>query len=130
MSKEILKKTFARNLNYFLALNGLKQKDLADYMGVSSSTVSDWCNGVKIPRMDKIQSIANWLGVELSDLLEDNSDKQEQGYYLDEQTKQIAQEIYERPELKILFDAAKNVKAEDLEFVKELLLKLAEKEGR
>lgn len=130
MSKDIIRKLFARNLTYLLESNGLKQKDLADYMKVSSSTVSDWCNGIKMPRMDKIQSIANWLGVDLSDLLEDTSEKQEQGYYLDEETRQIAQEIVENPSLRALFDASRNVKPEDLEFVKDLLLKLADKEGR
>jgi transcriptional regulator with XRE-family HTH domain len=45
------------------------QADLYRYMKVSSATVSDWCNAKKLPRMDKIQSIANWLMVDLSELL-------------------------------------------------------------
>ena len=70
MSEDEIRKIFAKNLNNYLYLNGKTQADLYRYMGVSSATASNWCNGVKMPRMDKIQAICNWLGVEKSDLLE------------------------------------------------------------
>lgn len=69
MSVEDYKKIFSENLTYYLKLKGKTQADLYRYMNVSSATVSDWCNGKKLPRMDKIQSICNWLGLEKSDLL-------------------------------------------------------------
>ena len=66
---EEVKKIFSANLNRLLELHEKTQADLYRYMGVSSATVSEWCNGKKLPRMDKIQSIANWLHVDVSDLL-------------------------------------------------------------
>lgn len=71
MSEEDYKKLFSKKLKYFMELNSKNQSDLVNYMNVSSSTASDWCNGKKMPRMDKIQSLCNWLGIEKSDLLED-----------------------------------------------------------
>lgn len=61
---------FSKNLNYWLSVNNKTQADLYRKMGVSSATASDWCNEKKIPRVDKLVVIANWLSIELSDLLE------------------------------------------------------------
>lgn len=74
MSEEEIKKIFSNNLARILEENKKTQRDLVDFIGVSSSTVSDWCNGKKLPRMDKVQSIANWLGIKNSDLLENKKE--------------------------------------------------------
>ena len=64
-----LKITFARNLKQHLAEGDKTQADLARYLHVSTAAVSDWANGNKMPRTDKIQSICNWLHIDLQDLL-------------------------------------------------------------
>lgn len=69
MDNENLRKLFSTNLNYWLAKRGKTQADLYKQLGVSSATASDWCNGKKIPKTDKLLDIASWLMVELSDLL-------------------------------------------------------------
>lgn len=69
---EKIRESFARNLRKYMDADGRKQIDLGKYMGVSSATVSDWCNGKKIPRIDKINSIANWLGVDFAVLTGDS----------------------------------------------------------
>lgn len=68
---EKMKDIFSKNLKYYLSMNDKNQADLCRYLKVSSATVSDWCNSVKMPRTDKIQSICNWLSIDLSDLLTD-----------------------------------------------------------
>ncbi len=100
MNNDEARKTFAKNLNYFLSLNGKKQIDLARYLDCGSGLVSMWCQGKKMPRVDKIQSIANWFHVDLSDLIDDKSDMQDGGYYLNDETKEIARTIYEDPDVK------------------------------
>lgn len=62
---------FAKNLNRLLILHDIRQSDLVEYFGVSKSTVSAWCAGAKIPRMDKIEALSKYFGVKKSDLLED-----------------------------------------------------------
>lgn len=120
MSEEEYKVVFSRNLRYYLALAGKSQADLCEYMKVSSATVSDWCNGKKLPRMDKIQTICNWLRIEKSDLLEDNAAKNS-SYYLYNEAKNLAEFLYANPEHRVLFDATRKVKPEDIQFVKEML---------
>ena len=71
LNAEKLRKIFSRNLNRLLQSSGHNKTELANYMGVSTSTVSDWCNGNKYPRMDKVEKIAAWFGVLKSQLTED-----------------------------------------------------------
>jgi transcriptional regulator with XRE-family HTH domain len=116
------KRIFSSNLRYFLKLNHKKQVDLANYMGVGSGLVSGWCNGDKMPRMDKIQSICNWLGLELSDLLEDKSEKQKAGFYEDSEIDRLAKLLKENQDLHELIELCEKMPPEKLksllEFVK------------
>ncbi|MBE5886729.1 MAG: helix-turn-helix transcriptional regulator [Lachnospiraceae bacterium] len=127
MSDEEYKKIFSTNLVYYLKINQKTQADLYKYIGVSSATVSDWCNGKKMPRMDKIQSICNWLKIEKSDLLERHTEKSN-SYYLNKETSMMAQSIFENKELRMLFDAAQDASPEDLQTVHSMLLALKRKE--
>lgn len=88
------KTTFSENLNYYLKLNGENQSDLCELCGVSSSTASGWCNGTIMPRMDKVQKIADHFGCRLSDLVESHSlpDENERQQRLEE----LANEIREQ----------------------------------
>lgn len=70
-----LRKIFGENLSRFLLKSGHNKSELAKYMGVSTSTVSDWCNGNKYPRMDKIEKMAAWFGILKSQLTEDSSQR-------------------------------------------------------
>lgn len=69
--EEKVKKIFSKNLTEQLYVHGKSQKDLVNFINVSSSTVSNWCTGQKLPRMDKIQAIAGWLDINTSDLIEE-----------------------------------------------------------
>ena len=53
-------------------------------------------------------------------VIDNKSDKQEQGYYINEETKRIAQEIFDNKDLRILFDASRKAKPEDLKFIIEM----------
>lgn len=59
----------AKNLQYLLAKNRETQMELARFMNVSTSTVSSWCKGQKIPRMDKIDRIAEHFNVTRSEIM-------------------------------------------------------------
>lgn len=65
------KEIFSKNLRYYMEKNNIAQIDLMTKFSLSSSTVSDWCNGKKYPRIDKIEMLANYFGIEKSDLIED-----------------------------------------------------------
>lgn len=123
------KKVFTRNLNYFMELNQKTQIDLINDLGFNKSAVSTWCNGTRLPRMDKVELMAKYFNIQNSDLLEDKSNKKEQGYYLNEETRQMAQEIFDNKELRMLFSASRKAKPEDLKMVHDMLLHMKRKEN-
>ena len=70
MANEEFRKTFVENLNFYMKVNHKNQMDLICDLGFSSSTISNWCTGKKLPRMNKIELLAEYFGVEKSDLIE------------------------------------------------------------
>lgn len=73
MADDEYKKIFSKNLKYYMNLNNKNQMDLINDLSLSSSTVSNWCTGLKLPRMDKVQMLADYFGILKSDLLENKS---------------------------------------------------------
>ncbi len=71
-SKKI-RTVFAANLEYQLRLHGKSAVDLVNDLDFPASTVSSWTNGQKFPRIDKVQKIADYLGILKSDLTEEKS---------------------------------------------------------
>lgn len=70
------KTIFSRNLSRLIDnTDDMTQEKLANLMGVSPSSVSGWCNGAKMPRMDKVEWIADYFKVSKSDLLEERHDQ-------------------------------------------------------
>lgn len=71
------KKIFAQNLNYYMAKNNKDQIDLINDLNVNKSTISTWCNGLKMPRMGTIQTLADYFGIMKSDLIEEKKEAPE-----------------------------------------------------
>lgn len=57
------RKAFQSNLLYYMNLKKISQQDIANTLGVSKSTVSDWCRGKNYPRIDVMQKLSDMLGV-------------------------------------------------------------------
>ena len=70
IKEEDLAKTIGWNINALLLRADKTQIDLAEYLGVSKSTVSMWVNGVRVPRMARIDAMARFFGVNRSDIME------------------------------------------------------------
>ena len=65
------KEVFATNLTYYLSMYGKEQKEVAEEIGVATSTFNDWVKGKKYPRIDKIEMLAKHFGILKSDLIEE-----------------------------------------------------------
>ena len=67
------KDVFAKNLKRYMERAGKTQREMADIVGVSAPTFSDWINAKKYPRIDKIEIMADYFGILKSDLIEDKT---------------------------------------------------------
>lgn len=65
------KNVFASNLKRYMRLSGKSRKEICSALGFSYFTFSDWVNGKKYPRMDKVEMLANYFGIKKSDLIEE-----------------------------------------------------------
>ena len=106
----------------------LKDANVAALTGIGKSTFSDWKSGRSEPKNEKLQKIADCLGVSPNYFTSDESCECNVGYYLNDETAAIAQDIFENKELRLLFDAARDAEPEDLETVHSMLLALKRKE--
>lgn len=123
MPESELNRIIAKNINDLMHQMNKTQLELAEFMGVSQATVSNWCKGIKMPRMDKIDRICAFLNCRRSDLMEEHShdDQTKKPYYLDEATAELAQSLLEDENYRILFDAARNSRPEDLQMAADML---------
>lgn len=127
---------FSKNLKRLLEENNKNQIDLVNDLGLTKSTVSSWVNGARLPRMDKIDMLADYFGVGRTALIgyigESMSSpsmvaESKVGYYLDNETAEIAQELKDRPELKMLFSTSRKATKEDIEMTIDILNHLVNK---
>jgi len=77
------------------------------------------------PSAERLQKLSDYLGVTTGYILKG---EESDSYYLNDETKEIAQEIFENKELKMLFDASRNASPEDLKTVHDMMLALKRKE--
>lgn len=127
MSEEAQKRIFTKNLNSYIEASGKTQLEIAKSIGVSPQTFNTWCKGIAIPRMGKVQALADYFHINKSDLIEDKSNSNEEDtYYLNDDARDMAQFLYENPDYKVLFDASRKVKKEDIEFVKQMIDRMSE----
>ncbi len=125
MSEETIRKIFSRNLKRLLDINDKQAVDIVRDLKIPFSTVSNWMNGQKMPRMGKIEMLAEYLHCDKSDLIEDKGEQVPDSYYLTDDARDLAQFLFEHPEYKVLFDGVRKVRKEDLEVIKALLEKFS-----
>lgn len=78
------KKIFASNLQKYMKRNDKSRTDIAEALGISYYTVTDWVMGKKYPRMDKVERLAKYFGILKSDLIEDKTAEKEKPATVDE----------------------------------------------
>ncbi len=74
MTDDEQKKIFAKNLNKYISLNQKQQKEVADDLGINSTTLNMWCNGKSMPNVGKIQKLADYFRIGKSDLTDKKED--------------------------------------------------------
>jgi transcriptional regulator with XRE-family HTH domain len=102
---------------------GLSQSELERNAALSKGTITNWKS--RKPNVNSIEKVAQALNCEVGYLLEEQSEKPT--YYMDKDAQEMAEFMFTNPEYKVLFDASRKVKKEDIEFVKQMLDRFEEK---
>ena len=106
--------------------SGYTQADIAEKLGISKSTISMYENGNREPDFETLELIADFFNVDIDYLL-GRTDKTTLlpetigSYYLNEDARELAEFMFKNPEYKVLFDASRKVKKEDIAFVKQMI---------
>ena len=120
---------FSKNLQYYMNLYNKTRIQVAKDIGVSYTTFTSWIKGTNYPRIDKIELLANYFRVNKADLIENKYSENEQ-YYTDPSVTEYAQAIKDNPDLRILFDASKDMSKDDIDFVLNTIEMLKKREGK
>lgn len=96
--------------------------------GISQSTFSNWKSRRNLIRGDKAKKIADYFGVSVEYLMTGEERSNGDKYYLNDDTAEIAQAVFENKDLRVLFDAAKDASPEDLKTTYDMLMALKKKE--
>ena len=107
---------------------GVTTADVCKATGIGQSTMSNWKSRRNLISGKNAQLIADYFGVSVDYLMTGKEKEGGEKYYLNEETSQIAQEIFDNKELRLLFDAAKDAPPEDWQTVHQMLLALKRKE--
>ncbi|MDY5968100.1 MAG: XRE family transcriptional regulator, partial [Sphaerochaetaceae bacterium] len=65
------KEIMAKNIQYYMDINNKSRQEMCNALGVKYTTFTDWVKGNVYPRIDKIELMANYFGIEKSDLVEE-----------------------------------------------------------
>jgi len=93
----------------------LTQKDVANKIGLSHNSVSDWENNKTQPNVDYLGDLCNILAISPDELLGINSLNPQ------DELMELRQQLRQRPEIKKLFSLSKKATKEDIEFVTQML---------
>ena len=125
MPDDIQKKIFSKNLLDLLESREKSQKEVANAIGVSPQTFNTWCQGVAIPRMGKVQLLADYFRIKKSDLIESKAAAPSQDPLRDYYDRLIRY-LDSSPAHRQLISDASHVRAEDIDLARQFLTRLAD----
>lgn len=110
-----------------LQKHGLTAYKVAKEAGVTQTALSNWKTGKSTPTTKTLQKIADYFSVSI-DYLMTGKETEDSKYYINEETAEMAQALFENRNLRVLFDAAKDATPEDLKTTYDMLMALKKKE--
>lgn len=123
--------TIGRNIYHARKLSGMTLEELSKHIGISRQTLSRYENGIigNIPS-DRIEKIAIALNVSPAQLMgwEAMNGSPEEEYYEDPAVNEYAEQLRSNPNMRLLFDATKDMSKEDIDYVVDLVNRLKGKE--
>ena len=93
---------------------GVTTYQVSKATGIGQSTFSSWKTRRNLISGEKAKKIADYFGVSVDYLMTGKEKEGGETYYLNDETKEIAQAIFENKELRMLFDVSRKASAERL----------------
>ncbi len=72
MAEREFNEIFSERLRYYLSKYEMTQLELSKRLGVGTTSVYNWTNGIKTPRMDKVDAMCKIFNCNRSDLMEEH----------------------------------------------------------
>jgi transcriptional regulator with XRE-family HTH domain len=107
---------------------GLKAYDVSKATGIRSGVFSDWKKGRYTPKADKMQKIADFLGVPVEPLLGVQTNEQGGDYYTDAYSAMVAQQMFEDKDIRALHHIKKNIDYQRFKAYFDMILNLYRQE--
>lgn len=111
------------NYERIMIAKGLTNYKVSKDTGIAQSVLSTWKTRGTTPRVDKLQILADYLGVTVDYLLGVQTDAH---HYIDNETARIAQDIFDNPDKRALFEATEDCPPEYLRIASDMLRRLKE----
>lgn len=96
--------------------NNVRPSTVSKATGIATSTLTSWKKGRYTPKADKLQKIAAYFNAPV-EIFYENSDRgkisgHKKEYYINEETAQLAQEMFEDSDMRALFHMKRNMDAD------------------
>lgn len=111
---------FGEILKMLRTKKGITQVEMAEMLGISRSSVGMYEQGKREPDFELEEKIADLFNVSL-DFLRTGDVTKHGGWYLDEETAREAQRVFDDPDTRMLFDAARDASPEAIRLAAEML---------
>ena len=125
----------ASNIRYLRKTREMTQDQLAEALGYKSyTTIQKWETGISEPPLKVVRKMADLFNVDINDMTGKRLDLaggisyHQNGYYINDETALVAQEIFENKELRALFDVQRDMDPDDLRALHSMALALKRKE--
>lgn len=108
-----------QRIKYLCEMSEISVSKLERECGFSNSYLSNLRAG-KMPA-DRLQKVADYFQVSTKFLL---TGEEDDDYYINPETAELAQELYDNRDLRLLFDASRNATPEQLRLIRDLVLQM------
>lgn len=120
----------AKNIRKYRKLNGLSQDSIAEKLGYKSfTTIQKWETGVSEPSISKLHELARIFNIDVNDLVNPSTAKDEEPFYLDPETAKLAQDAFDDPDTRILLSAKRDLSPESMKAIMDMVKLLKKKDN-
>lgn len=115
--------SFASRLNKAMELRNMKQSELVEKTGITKGAISQYLKGKYAPKQINTYKIAKALNVNPVWLMgkEVEIDFEQEIYYLNDDVRELAQELFDNRELKLVMDSSRKLSKKSLIDLKNII---------